>query len=98
MTDETNSRLHATVTGSSAGCKFPLFCFRASSRSLNLRGWVRNRWNGSVEVTAEGSRQNLELLLLALRDGPPMASVTDVDFEWLSYTGEFVGFQVRKTV
>jgi acylphosphatase len=97
MTDETNSRLHATVNGRVQGVSFRYYVIDQAAE-LDLLGWVRNRWNGSVEVTAEGSRQNLELLLLALRDGPPMASVTDVDFEWLSYTGEFVGFNVIKTV
>ena len=97
MTDETNSRLHAMVTGRVQGVSFRYFVLEQAEK-LSLLGWVRNRWNGSVEVTAEGSRQYLELLLLALRDGPPMASVTDVDFEWLPYAGEYVGFQVRKTV
>jgi acylphosphatase len=97
MIDETNSRLHATVKGRVQGVSFRYFVLEQADR-LELRGWVRNRWNGSVEVTAEGSRQNLELLLLALRNGPPMASVTDLDFEWLLYTGEFVDFQLSKTV
>jgi acylphosphatase len=96
MTDETNSRLHATVTGRVQGVSFRYFVLEQAEK-LDLRGWVRNRWSGSVEVTAEGSRQNLELLLLALRDGPPMALVSDVDFEWLPYLGDDIGFQVRKT-
>jgi acylphosphatase len=97
MTDEINSRLHATVKGRVQGVSFRYFVLEQAER-LSLIGWVRNRWNGSVEVIAEGSRKNLELLLLALREGPPMASVSDVNFEWLPYTGEFVGFQVTKTV
>ena len=97
MTDEINSRLHTTVMGRVQGVSFRYFVMEQAEK-LDLLGWVRNRWNGSVEVTTEGSRRNLELLLQALRDGPPMASVTDVNFEWLPYTGEFVSFQVRKTV
>ena len=97
MPDETNSRLHATVKGRVQGVSFRYFVLEQAER-LSLIGWVRNRWNGSVEVMAEGSRNNLELLLSALRDGPPMASVSDVNFEWGPYTGEFVGFQVTKTV
>jgi acylphosphatase len=97
MTSETNSRLHTTVTGRVQNVSFRYFVVE-QAEMLDLVGWVRNRWNGSVEVTAEGSRQNLELLLLALRAGPPMASVTEVDLEWLPYTGEFVDFHVRTTV
>jgi acylphosphatase len=97
MTNETNTQLHATVTGRVQGVNFRYFVLE-QAENIDLRGWVRNRWDGSVEVTAEGSRQNLDLLLEALREGPPMASVTDVDFEWLAATGEFVGFRVRSTV
>jgi len=97
MNEETSSRLHATVTGRVQGVSFRYFVMEQADM-LDLRGWVRNRWNGAVEVTAEGSRQKLELLLQALRDGPPMAAVEDVDFEWLPYTGEFVSFDLSKTV
>lgn len=90
-------RLHAMVVGRVQGVSFRYFVLEQAAK-LDLLGWVRNRWNGSVEVAVEGSRQNLELLLQALRDGPPMAAVTDIDSEWLPYTGEFVSFEVRKTV
>jgi acylphosphatase len=97
MTDETNSCLHATVTGRVQGVSFRYFVLE-KAENLDLRGWVRNRWDGSVEVTAEGPHQDLEQLLQTLRDGPPMAEVADVDFEWLPFSGEFVGFRVRSTV
>ena len=97
MNNVTNSRLHATVLGRVQGVSFRYFVMEQADR-LNLTGWVRNRWNGAVEVTAEGSRQNLELLLNALREGPPMAAVSDVDFEWLNYSAEFTGFNVISTV
>jgi acylphosphatase len=96
MITETNTRLHATVTGRVQGVSFRYFVLEKADQ-LDLTGWVRNRWNGSVEVMAEGKRQNLEHLLLALRKGPPMASVEDVDFEWLTYTGEFNSFGVTTT-
>ncbi len=97
MSEVTNSCLHAIIKGRVQGVSFRYFVLDQAEK-LDLVGWVRNRWNGSVEVTAEGSRKNLDLLLQALRDGPPMASVSDVDFEWLPYTGEFTGFQVTKTI
>ena len=97
MMDETNARLHATVTGMVQGVSYRYFVLE-KAENLNLRGWVRNRWDSSVEVTVEGPRQDLELLLQALRAGPPMARVADVDFEWLPFSGEFNGFRVRSTV
>lgn len=97
MADDLKSRLHATVGGRVQGVYFRAFVTE-QAESLDLLGWVRNRWDGSVEVTAEGSRQNLEKLLQALREGPPTARVENVEYEWLGYTGEFSGFGVRSTV
>jgi len=97
MADELNSRLHAMVMGRVQGVSFRYFVLEQAA-DLDLQGWVRNRWDGSVEVTAEGPHQKLEKLLEILRQGPPMARVEDVDFAWLEATGEFVGFNVRSTV
>ena len=96
MEEKTNSRLHAIVSGRVQGVNFRYFVMEQAAE-LDLNGWVRNRWDGSVEVTAEGPRSNLEQLLQALRQGPPMARVEDVDFAWLTATGEFTGFSVRST-
>ena len=96
MDKESTSRLHATVSGRVQGVSFRYFVLE-QAMELDLVGWARNRWDGSVEVTAEGSRIKLEQLLHALRQGPPMARVEEVDFTWLEPTGEFVGFNVRST-
>ena len=97
MDKEEYKRLNATVIGRVQGVSFRYYVVELAE-SLNLHGWVRNKWNGSVEVTAEGTYSNLETLLQAVREGPPMARVDDVCFEWLPYTGEFIDFQVRSTV
>jgi acylphosphatase len=97
MEDVSNARLHAMVTGRVQGVSFRYFVVDQAA-DLDLKGWVRNRWDGSVEVTAEGPHQKLDQLLQALRQGPPLAWVEDVDFAWLEFTGEFIGFSVRSTV
>jgi len=97
MIEELKSRLHATVSGRVQGVSFRYFVIEQAD-ILDLLGWVRNRWDGSVELIAEGSQQNLESLLQALREGPPMARVENVEFEWLPFTGEYNGFAVRSTV
>ncbi len=96
MEKESNTRLHAMVSGRVQGVSFRYFVIEQAA-DLDLTGWVRNRWDSSVEVTAEGPRSKLEQLLQALRQGPPMAHVEDVDFAWLEATGEFAGFSVRNT-
>jgi acylphosphatase len=90
------ARLHATVEGRVQGVGFRAYV-EQSAEVLNLKGWVRNRWEGSVEVLAEGQRQDLERLLAALRRGPRASGVSEVRFEWQPATGEFTSFSVRMT-
>lgn len=56
--------------------------YRASTvrvaEQLKLRGFARNRPDGRVEVLAVGDPASLEALLNWLRQGPPLARVTDV--------------------
>jgi acylphosphatase len=91
-----NARLHATVEGRVQGVSFRYFVSEQAQR-LGLSGWVRNRYNGDVEVLAEGNRHDLERLLSALHQGPPMALVSNVTAEWLAASGEFSSFWVRST-
>ncbi len=89
-------RLHATIEGRVQGVGFRYFVQQRAA-ALHVAGWVRNRWNGQVEVTAEGTRPALEALLQALHRGPPSAAVRRVQAEWQPATGEFQGFHVRPT-
>ncbi|WP_028451069.1 acylphosphatase [Chitinilyticum aquatile] len=45
---------------------------------LGLAGWVRNRLDGSVEVHAEGTPEQLRALAAWLQKGPPAARVERV--------------------
>jgi len=91
------SRLHAIVEGRVQGVSFRYFVSEKAA-FLGIKGWVRNRIDGSVEVMAEAARGQLELLLQELPKGPPSAYVTDVQVEWLEAAGEFTTFWVRSTV
>ncbi len=90
-------RLHAIIEGDVQGVGFRYFV-QDWAASLGVNGWVRNRWEGSVEVLAEGDRPSLEKLLAALQRGPRAANVTAVHEEWKPPTGEFHDFRVRLTV
>jgi acylphosphatase len=96
MVDESKARLHAIVTGRVQGVGFRMFVSDTAISHI-LCGWVRNRWDDSVELTVEGNQQALEQLLQALHEGPPMARVDDVKYEWQSYANEFIGFRVKHT-
>lgn len=97
MSESIKSRLHAIVKGRVQGVGFRYFVYD-NALDLGLRGWVRNRWDGSVEVLAEGERQELDKLLKVLRRGPRSSFVTDVKPVWQPATGEYNNFQIRPTI
>jgi acylphosphatase len=60
-----------------------------------LVGYVRNQADGTVEVVAEGPREEVEQLLAFLRTGQRPAFVTHVETRWPMPTGSFDRFEVR---
>lgn len=97
MNEQQQTRLHATIHGRVQGVGFRAFVID-NARAVGVTGWARNRWDGTVEVVAEGHHQKLENLLEALRRGPHMSHVTKVDIEWQEALGEFDSFGMRSTV
>jgi acylphosphatase len=85
--------LHAFVYGRVQGVFFRSFVV-GCARELGLTGYVQNIVDGSVEVMAEGNRQDLEKLVSLLKEGPPSARVIKVDNSWSEYTGRYSGFNV----
>jgi acylphosphatase len=66
-----------------------------SAEGLGLRGWVRNRSDGSVECVAQGPRAAVEQLLAQLQRGPAGASVKDVETTWREADQEPPGFRIE---
>lgn len=89
-------RLHAIVEGRVQGVGFRFFV-RENAAALGLTGWVRNRWDDTVELTAEGSRDQLERLLSFVHRGPRAAFVTEVKTDWQPGNNEFKDFRVYPT-
>ena len=66
----------------------------ASQRGVT--GWVRNLPNGSVEVVAEGDKEELDRVVEFCRIGPSRARVKNVGVDWLDFRGEFRGFRITR--
>jgi len=89
-------RIHCIVHGRVQGVGFRAFTQRKASEN-GLTGWVRNRWNGTVEVVAEGSRKTVEDFLQVLRRGPFSGTTRDVKVDWQKSRDEFNTFRIRMT-
>ena len=61
---------------------------------LNITGWVKNRWDGKVEVLLEGEKEDAERLIAWCHQGPPGAQVNKVEVKWEEYKGEFNSFSI----
>jgi len=85
---------HIVVQGMVQGVGFRYFVFRVAVR-LGLGGWVRNLYNGDVEILAAGERSLVEELIKDVNIGPRAAHVKDLTIEWQNYTGTYSSFEIR---
>lgn len=69
--------IHATVSGKVQGV-FYRESTKQMAQSLSITGWVKNNTDGTVELIACGTPENIEKLVSWLHQGPPAARVTDV--------------------
>ena len=60
------------------------------AKRLGATGWVRNRFDGSVEALIFGAPEVIAALIKWAQRGPPAARVEHVSVEWAE--GEFTEF------
>ena len=91
---KSEARLHAVVHGRVQGVNFRYYTIR-TARRLGLTGWVANRWDGTVEIVAEGPREALNEFWAFLGRGSPSSVVQQVDVDWETPSGKFERFGMR---
>ncbi|MHA2406894.1 MAG: acylphosphatase [Candidatus Ranarchaeia archaeon] len=92
-----SSRFHAIVHGRVQGVFYRAFTQQNAHR-LNIKGWVRNRAEGTVEVVAEGLSDDLLEFEKVLNTGPPGSKVKKVDLTKKPSTEEFQHFSIKPTL
>jgi len=59
-----------------------------------VRGWVRNRFDGSVEAVLQGPEEAVAAVVAWARRGPRGAHVESVDVEWSDIDQPMASFEV----
>jgi acylphosphatase len=84
------------VSGAVQGVGFRFFAEGVATK-LGIAGYVKNLFDGRVEVYAIGSAAQLDALKRELRRGPRMASVEDVTEDDAEILSEFShGFSIER--
>ena len=89
-------RVRARVEGRVQGVGFRYFVAR-KAEEMGVNGWVRNRFDGSVELEAEAAATVLQQFVQAVRKGPRGSFVSDLDLEWAEFEGRYNSFKIRQT-
>ncbi|MEQ8349884.1 MAG: acylphosphatase [Leptospiraceae bacterium] len=84
--------LHIQVIGRVQGVGFRQFT-ASRARRLALRGWVKNRSDGSVECRVQGDPSALQRFLAELHKGPALARVDRLDQQEVT-PQQYSGFDI----
>ncbi|WP_372795738.1 acylphosphatase [Pontiella sp.] len=86
--------LHAVFSGRVQGVGFRYtVCELAASRQVT--GFVKNLWDGTVELKAEGPLQELHALLQAIRASRLRRYIVKDQIQWLEAGGKYKGFGIE---
>jgi acylphosphatase len=94
--------VHVMIAGRVQGVGFRAFV-EAEAATRGIRGWVRNRRDGSVEAVFASPPETVDGMLAVCRRGPRFARVDRVDVEHATEDALVTGrpddgFSVRPTV
>jgi acylphosphatase len=84
------------IGGRVQGVAYRAWAVRTAA-ALGLRGWVRNRRDGSVEALVSGTDAAVAAMIEACRQGPTAAHVTELYVAEAEDDGS-TGFETRPTV
>lgn len=85
--------LKAKIFGFVQGVSYRAFVKKLADQK-GIKGYVKNLSDGSVEVMADGIREDLLELVDHLKKGPIFAKVSRVDYSFYDKNGNFMSFKI----
>jgi acylphosphatase len=86
--------LHIIFAGRVQGVGFRKFV-KKKADEMGVKGFVRNLPDGTVEVLAEADEETLKKFFKTIENGPPLASVNGVRYEFLEKEGGYDEFKIE---
>lgn len=87
-------RAHVVIHGQVQGVFFRSY-LRDRAEQRQLTGWVKNCFDGTVEVVLEGKEEPIQEIVEWCHTGPSEAEVKKVDVTWEKPTKEFKDFSIH---
>jgi acylphosphatase len=96
MSNDDITTMNIRIEGDVQGCGFRDFAVREAN-ARKLKGWVRNRSDGSVEAVASGPTKEVEAFIAVCIQGPRSSHVSAVNLQPVE-PPETLGFIRRPSV
>lgn len=89
---------HLRIAGHVQGVGYR-YALGAEAQASGIKGWVRNRRDGTVEAVVQGEPLAVEKIIAWARHGPSAARVTEVDAQaaQVEFDRPYAGFEQLPT-
>lgn len=87
-------QVYIVIGGRVQGVGFRYFAL-TKAEELNITGWVKNTFNGNVEIEASGQPQNLKTFIDWMKIGPARAIIKTFTVSDISPKRNFTNFIIR---
>jgi acylphosphatase len=82
------------ISGVVQGVGYRYFAMK-KAKDCGFGGYVKNLYNGDVEVEVEGEKGLINDFIEELKVGPMSSQVTNVNVEWRDYQNRYNNFDVK---
>jgi acylphosphatase len=87
-------QLHIIVSGKVQGVGFRYFS-QMKAVQYGITGWAKNLADGSVEIVASGSKDQLDPFIEDLRVGNPFSKINHIEITESGITEDYHSFTIK---
>ena len=86
-------RIHLIISGIVQGVGFRFYT-RDVALEIGVKGWVKNLPDGTVEIVAEGSKEEIEAFMKQLKKGYLGRNIYGIEEREEPYKGDLGSFEI----